>query len=134
MSRHIKVSDSDFADDLFLKKQSVTIGSKNFKSPIKVFDATKRRPDIAIKDEVKGLNEVCKHFDENKLTEYLTGVRPVTQINAELDNTLGKIGPEEVALTFTIYDSIRYPSDRGINFLMNLSYEYSDATPLPLLP
>ena len=102
MSKHIKVSDSDFADDLFLKKQRVTIGSKTFQSPIKVIDATKRRPDITIKDEVKGLNEICKHFDENKLSEYLTGARPVTQINAELDNTLGKIGSDEVALTFTI--------------------------------
>lgn len=121
MSRHIKVSDCDFADDLFLKKQRVTIGSKSFQTPIKVIDATQRRPDIAIKDNVKGLNEICRHFDEDKLTEYLTGERPVTQINAELDNTLRKIGPEEVALTFTVYDTAKYPGERGINFLMNLA-------------
>jgi len=134
MSRHIKVSNVDFAEDLFLKKQKVTIGNKNFQTPIKVIDASHRRSDIVIKKEVKGLNEISRNFDESKLTEYLTGARPESQINAELDNTLRRIGPDEVAITFTVYDSVRYPSEKGINFLTNLSYEYSDATPLPILP
>ncbi len=134
MSKHIKVSDIDFADDLFLKKQDVSIGSKAFRTPIKVIDASHRRPDITIKNEVKGLNEICRYFDEKKLTEYITGVRPELQINAELGNVIKKIGHEEAVLTFTSYDCIRYPSEKGVNFLMNISHEYSDATPLPLLP
>ncbi|OPY26817.1 MAG: hypothetical protein A4E28_02290 [Methanocella sp. PtaU1.Bin125] len=134
MSRHIKVSESEYADDIFLKGQHVTVGGKSFRTPIKAIDAAHRRPDITIKNEVKGLNEICKYFNEGKLTAFVTGARPESLINAELENTFRRIGSDEAAITFTVYDSLRYPSEKGINFLMNLSYEYSDATPLPLLP
>lgn len=134
MSKHIKISDSDYADDIFLKKQRVSIGGKTFQTPIKAIDAAHRRPDIKIKNEVKGLNEICRYFNEAKLNEYLTGARPESIINSKLSNTVQRAGSDEVTLTFIVYDSPQYPSERGVNFLMNLCYEYSDAIPLPLLP
>ena len=134
MSKYIKVSNFEVADDLFLKKQEVNIGGKKFQSPIKTIDASKLRSDIQIVDKVKGLNEVCKFFNEKRLKEYITGVRDESSINGELNRKIGKTKPETATICFVGYEDPKFPEEKGINFLMNLAHEFSDATPLPLMP
>jgi len=46
MSKYIKVSSPDIADDLFLKKQKVIIEGKKFQTPIKTIDASKLHSEI----------------------------------------------------------------------------------------
>ncbi len=62
----LKISHVEIADDLLLKKSCVKIGDKKIETPIKAIDLTKRRPDLPITDQVKGLNEICKVFNEKK--------------------------------------------------------------------
>lgn len=134
MSKYIKVSDFEVADDLFLKKQTVNIEGKIFQTPIKTIDASKLHLDIQLVEEVKGLNEICKFFDDKRLREYVTGEKNEYLINMELDRTTRKTNPEEAIICFVGYEGIKFPDENGINFLMNLAHVFSDATPLPLMP
>jgi len=134
MSKYIKVSNFEVADDLFLKKQTVNIEGKIFQTPIKTIDASKLHSNIPIADKVKGLNEICKFFDERRLGGYVTGAKDEYLINMELDRKIRKTNPEEVTLCFVGYESIKFPDEKGIDFLMNLAHEFSEATPLPIMP
>ncbi|HII95747.1 MAG TPA: hypothetical protein HA367_08480 [Candidatus Methanofastidiosum sp.] len=130
----LKISHVEIADDLLLKKSCVKIGDKKIETPIKAIDLTKRRPDLPITDQVKGLNEICKVFNEKNLNEYLTGARNETILNNEMERTKNKAGENEINVNFVFYEGLRYPNEKGINFLMDVAYEYSDITPLPILP
>jgi len=134
MAKHIHLSDFGVAEDLFLKKQTVRIGGKSFETPIKAFDASKRRNDITIKDDVTGLNEIFKAFNQENLTEYVKGDRDEGTLNLELDRKKRRTGESETSMCFVGYDSEGYPNEKGIDFLMDLTHEFSDAIPLPYLP
>lgn len=134
MSKYIKISEVEVADDLFLKKQKVNIQGKEFQTPIKTIDASKLRSDIQIVDSIKGLNEICKFFNKKRLNEYVTGIRDESLINKELDRKIKNTSPKEATICFVGYEDPKFPDEKEINFLMNLAYEFSDATPLPLMP
>jgi len=134
MSKYIKVSSPDIADDLFLKKQKVIIEGKKFQTPIKTIDASKLHSEIQVLDDVKGLNETYKTFNEERLKEYITGEKDESKINGELDRYKRKTNPEEAIICFVSYEEQKFPDERGVDFLMDLAHEFSDATPLPLLP
>jgi len=135
MTKYVKVSSPDIADDLFLKRQEVNIRGKKFQTPIKTIDASKLHPDIKVSDDIKGLNEIFKTFNEERLREYLTGKKDESLINLELNRKIEKTNPrKEATICFISYDGMKYPDEKGIDFLMNTAYEFSDATPLPLIP
>ncbi|AFC99393.1 hypothetical protein Mtc_0630 [Methanocella conradii HZ254] len=134
MSKEIKVSNTDIADDLLLKKQLVNINSKNINTPIKTISARNCRSDIQINNDVKGLNEIYTSFNEKTLLEYLDGKRSYLKQNKRIKNMIGKTREDEVVLTFVSYTGYNYPIRKGIDFLTNISYLNSDATVLPLLP
>ena len=134
MNKYIKASSPDIADDLFLKKQEVVIAGKKIQTPIKTIDASKLHSEIQILDDVKGLNEIYKTFNEKRLKEYLMGEKDESKINQELERYKARINPTEVIMTFVSYDEEKFPNEKGINFFMDITYEFSDATPLPLLP
>lgn len=134
MSKEIKTSNADVADDLLLKNQLVNINGKNIQTPIKTISARNCRPDIQIKNDVKGLNEICRSFNEKTLLEFLDGTRSSLNLNKGIKNMVGKAGINEVVLTFVSYTGFNYPIKKGIDFLTNISYLNSDATVLPLLP
>jgi len=131
VAKHIQVTDFKVADDLFLKSQTVHIGGKKFQTPIKVFDASKMRDDIQIKKDVRGINEIFKTFNSENLNEYIDGEREEGQLNLELDRKIRKTEPYSSTICFVGYDDLGYPNDKGINFLMDLTHEFSDAIPMP---
>jgi hypothetical protein len=134
MSKYIKVSDFKVADDLFMKTQKINIEGKILQTPIKTIDASKLHPDIQIVDKVKGLNEICKFFNGQRLEEYVTGAKDESLINIELARKIRNTNHKEAIICFVGYEDLKFPDEKGINFLMNLAHEFSDATPLPLVP
>jgi hypothetical protein len=135
MSKYIRVSDPEIADDLLLKSQKIIIEGKKFQTPIKTIDASKLRSDIQVAEEVKGLNETYKTFNEKRLGEYITGEKDESKINKELDRYKEKTNSKkEATICFVSYEEKKFPNERGIDFLMDIAHEFSDATPLPLLP
>jgi hypothetical protein len=134
MSKYIKISKCEITDDLFFKTQKINIKGKKFQTPIKAIDASKLHAELDISDSIKGLNEVFNTFDLKRLNNCLTSDDNASKFNTELKRKINKTSPSEVNLCFIMYEDLKLPDENGINFLMNVSYGHSDATPLPLLP
>jgi len=134
MPKSIKVSKSEIDDDFFIKSQKVRINDKKFVTPIKSIDMSNLRRDIHLNDCVKGLNEVFRTFNHEKLDKFVTGKDDETdKIHKPMNTKFNKTAEDEVNLCFTLYESPNLPEGKSINLLTNTAYQYSDATPLPLL-
>ncbi len=134
MSNYIKVTKPLFADDLHIKSQKININGKKFKTPIKAVDMSNLRRDITLNENIKGLNEVFKTFNKKSLDSYLNGEKDETKnIYANLGTKIRKTEDNEANICFILYESPDLPSGKSIDFLTNVSYNFSDATPLPLL-
>ncbi len=135
MSKSIKITKSKFADDLNIKSQKININGKKFKTPIKSVDMSNLRRDVSLNKNIKGINEVFRTFNKNSLDEYTDGKKNETEnIFKNLSTKTRKTLSNEVNMCFILYESPNLPTEeKHVNFLMNISYTFSDATPLPLL-
>lgn len=129
----IKVSKQLFDDDLFIRSEKLCINKKSIQTPIKSFTLNNLRADTTINNDVKGVNEIFKTFSKSKLEEYVSGERDITKVYKEINRYLNKTSPNELNFCFTTLDYSKFPKGKEIDLLTNISYIFSDATPLPLV-
>lgn len=134
MVKEVQIKDLMFADDSLYKSQIVKIGSKSFRTPIKVMDINRYIHGINMNKSIKGVNEICKKFNSTRITNALTTSRE-EEINNEINRRLRiYCSDDEVNICFTEFEEDGLPKEEEIEYLTNLSYVHSDITPLPLIP
>lgn len=135
MAKNIKTSDFKIDDDICLKSQKIHINGKKLITPIKSVNMAKIRRDTPINNKVKGINEIFKTLNNEKINDYITGTNDESNITKNILSNLRKTDSKDVNLCFIQHEDNKLPEEeKAINFIMNIAYEYSDATPLPILP
>jgi len=134
MANNFKVKDVVFAEDSYYKTQQVTIGGKNFETPIKALDLKRNIGSIQATNTIKGLNEYYKIFNSKSIANLRTTNRE-QEINNEINRAFKRYSSDnEVNLCFAEFEDDKIPNKEELEYLTNLSYVHSDITPLPLLP
>lgn len=132
----VRVSKEHIDDDVYIKSEKLQVNNKTIKTPIKSFDMTKLRRDTQISEEVKGVNEIFKVFTIDKIKDYHSASKDETDIHKKIQTSFKKTLKTDINFCFVRLDDKKIPSpeeiEDEINFITNIGYHYSDATPLPL--
>lgn len=129
----IKVSKQIFDDDLYLKSEKLKLNHKTVQTPLKSFTLNDLRADVNINEDVKLSNEIFKRFTKDSLTDYVSGVKDAGKIHLDINRNIRKTSSKELNFCFTTLNYTKFPEGKEIDLLTNVSYIYSDATPLPLI-
>ena len=129
----VKVSKQVFDDDVYIRSEKLKINNKSIQTPMKSFTLNTLRKAVKLNDEVKKVNEIFKKFSKESLQDYVSGKRDITQLHKKINTDFKKISSDELNFCFTYLDYTKFPEAKEIDMLTNVSYIYSDATPLPLV-
>lgn len=129
----VKVSKQIFDDDVYIRSEKLKINNKSIQTPMKSFTLNDLRNDVELNETVKQVNEVFKKFSKESLEEYVSGKRDITKVHKVINRDYKKISSDELNFCFTTLDYTKFPEGKEIDLLTNVSYIYSDATPLPLI-
>jgi len=133
MGQDITIRDLEIADDSLYKTQRVQIGSKSIITPIKVMDLNRFLPGVPINDSVKGVNEIVKKFNSERINT-ATSTNREQEINNEINRKFrSHSSEEEVNFCFAEFEEDKIPTEDELDYLTNLSHVHSDITPLPIL-
>ena len=129
----VKVSKQIFDDDVYIRSEKLRINNKSIQTPMKSFTLNDLRRDVELNKDVKKVNEVFKKFSKESLEDYVSGKKDVTKVHRDINRDFNKISSDELNFCFTTLDYTKFPEGKEIDMLTNVSYIYSDATPLPLI-
>lgn len=129
----IKVSKQIFDDDVYLKSGKLKLNHKTVKTPLKSFTLNDLRNDVNINEEVKFSNEIFKKFTKQSLQDHVSGVKDAGKLHLDINRNMRKASSDELNFCFTTLNHTVFPQTKEIDLLTNISYIYSDATPLPLI-
>ena len=76
-----------------------------------------------------------KDSKKNSIYNVLDFPEKLNMFNYELNSLVRKtdIG-KEINICFVEYDDTKYPEKKALEFIVDTAYEYSDITPLPIIP
>ena len=141
MSKHIdfrKVTPDE--ESLYVTKE-LRINGKKIITPIKSLNLSKSNSNLQFNDKTRGINEIYKRFSLNKSTKknsiynLLSIPDKLTKFNYELNSLVRKTNHDsEINICFMEYDGVKYPEKKSLDFMVDTAYEYSDITPLPIIP
>ena len=130
----VKVSHQEIDEDLFIRSEKLKINNKTLRTPIKAVNMPSLRNDVPLNPIVRGVNEIFKTFKYKDIKGYCTGEKDETNIYKSINTPLNKTDRNtEVNLCFIQLPDSQLPQDNEIDFIANVSYVYSDITPLPLV-
>lgn len=129
----VKVFKQIFDDDVYIRSEKLKINNKTIQTPMKSFTLSDLRRDVHLNEDVKKVNEVFKKFSKESLEQYVSGKKDITQVHKYINRDFKKISSDELNFCFTTLDYTKFPEGKEIDMLTNVSYIYSDATPLPLV-
>lgn len=130
----VQVSHQEIDEDLFIRSEKLRINNKTLRTPIKAINMPSLRKDVSIKDSVKGVNEIFKTMKIEDIKKYCTGEKDESNIYKSINTPLNKTDKKnEVNICFLQLPDLRLPENNEIDFITNISYVYSDITPLPLV-
>lgn len=129
----IKVSKQIFDDDLYIKSEKLKLNHKTVQTPLKSFTLNDLGYDVKINEYVKLSNEIFKKFSKDSLADYVSGVKDAGKIHLDINRNMRKSSSNELNFCFTTLNYTKFPEGKEIDLLTNISYIYSDATPLPLI-
>ncbi len=130
----VKVSHQEIDEELFIRSEKLKINNKTLITPIKAVNMPSLRNDVPLTPIVKGVNEIFKTFKYKDIKGYCTGEKDETNIYKSINTPLNKTNKNtEVNICFIQLPDKQLPKNNEIDFITNISYVYSDITPLPLV-
>lgn len=130
----VTVSHQEIDEDLFIRSEKLKINNKTLRTPIKAVNMPSLRQDVPINPVVKGVNEIFKTFKYKDIAGYCSGEKDETNIYRSINTPLNKTDKNtEVNICFIQLPDSQLPQNNEIDFITNVSYVYSDITPLPLV-
>ncbi len=141
MSKHIEFKKISPDNDSLYVTKNLRINGKNLITPIKSLNLSKSNSKLLFNDKTKGINELYKRFSlskeskKNAILNVLNYPDKLDKFNYELNSLVRKTNiDKEINLLFIEYDDIKYPDKKPLEFILDTAYEYSDITPLPIIP
>ena len=141
MSKHIEFKRISPDDDSLYVTKDLCINGKKLTTPIKSLNLSKTNSKLLFNDKTKGINELYKRFSLNKdskknaIFNVLNTPDKLDKLNYELNSLTRKTDTDtEINILFIEYDDTKYPEKKPLEFILDTSYEYSDITPLPIVP
>ena len=127
----IKVYKLIFDDDLYLNSKKLKVNHKMVQTPIKSINVNDLRSDVDL--DYSFSNEIFKKFTKDSLADYVSGIKDAGKIHLDINRNIRKTSSDELNFCFTTLNHTKFPEGKEIDLLTNISYIYSDATPLPLV-
>ena len=128
------VSHQEIDENLFIRSEKLKINNKTLKTPLKAVNMPSLRNDVPLNSIVKGVNEIFKTFKYRDIKSYCSGEKDETNIYKSITTPLNKTDKNtEVNVCFIQLPDPQLPKNNEIDFITNISYVYSDITPLPLV-
>lgn len=132
MSEDTKVRTLAEDEKTLLRVQQISANGKTVITPTKGIDLVKLTSSTKKHFPTRQINEIYREITPEKIKE-------VNSSSIELDEFAQKISTElnksekdkELSLLFVKFAGLRYPTEKEIEFLTDVSYEYSDITPIP---
>ena len=141
MSKHIEFERISPDDDSLYVTKDFRINGKKLTTPIKSLNLSKTNSKLLFNDKTKGINELYKRFSLNKdskknsIYNVLSIPDKLDKLNYELNSLTRKTNTDkEINILFIEYDDTKYPEKKPLEFILDTAYEYSDITPLPIIP
>ena len=130
----VSVTHQEIDEELFLRSEKLKINNKTLRTPIKAVNMPSLRKDVPLNPVVKGVNEIFKTFKINDIKKFCTGEKDESRIYKSINTPLNKTDKNnEVNICFLQLEDAQLPENKEVDFLTNISYVYSDITPLPLV-
>ncbi|MCG7848352.1 MAG: hypothetical protein MIO93_04135 [ANME-2 cluster archaeon] len=141
MSKHIEFERISPDDDSLYVTKDLRINGKKLTTPTKSLNLSKTNSKLLFNDKTKGINELYKRFSlskdltKNSIYSVLNIPDKLDKLNYELNSLTRKTNTDkEINILFIEYDDIKYPEKKPLEFILDTAYEYSDITPLPIIP
>jgi hypothetical protein len=139
MGRRLKFGKAEWDENLSFKTQDIHTNGVTISTPIKAIDRTKFAG-IKLKDNIKGLNEIYKIIYE-KNTPKKTWIETLSsdpdelyRYNNSINRSLSNNDPKkELSICFVAYNGDNYPTGKKLALLADISYSFSDFTPIPIV-
>jgi len=138
MSKHIEFKKVCPDDDTLYITKELRINGKNLTTPIKSLNLSSK---LLLNDKIKGVSEFYKKFSldenlkKNSVYRFLSSPEKLSELNYKFNSLVRKTDiNREINLCFIEYDDTNYPEKKPLEFILDTAYEYSDITPLPILP
>lgn len=130
----VSVTHQEIDEDLFIRSEKLKINNKTLRTPIKAVNMPSLRNDVPLNPIVKGVNEIFKNFKIDAIKGFCSGEKDETSIHKNINTPLNKTDKNtEVNICFIQLEDAQLPEHKEIDFITNISYIYSDITPLPLV-
>jgi hypothetical protein len=141
MSKHIEFKKVFPNEDSLYVTKEFRVNGKKLTTPIKSLNLSKSNSKLLLNDKIRGMNEIYKRFSLNKdskknsIYNVLDFPEKLSTFNYGLNSLVRKtdIG-KEINICFVEYDDTKYPEKKPLEFIVDTAYEYSDITPLPIIP
>ncbi|MBC2708869.1 MAG: hypothetical protein HF977_14360 [ANME-2 cluster archaeon] len=141
MSKHIEFNRISPDDDSLYVTKDLRINGKKLTTPTKSLNLSKTNSKLLFNDKTKGINELYKRFSltkdskKNSIYSVLNFPDKLDKLNYELNSLTRKTNTDkEINILFIEYDDTKYPEKKPLEFILDTAYEYSDITPLPIIP
>lgn len=130
----VSVTHQEIDEELFIRSEKLKINNKILRTPIKAVNMPSLRRDVPLNPIVKGVNEIFKEFKYSDIKGFCSGEKDESKLYKDINTPLNKTDKNtEVNICFVQLPDLKLPENKEIDFITNVSYIYSDITPLPLV-
>ena len=133
MTKTLRIKTSSTDDNILMRLREIKFGSFHIKTPKFAYDIKKRDNNLKINKEIFGINELYRSI-QAKTLEKLILKSNLSDFNYQFNYQRSKIDPDnEILMCFLNYgpkEKNIFPSRKGLEFLLDTAYEYSDIIPL----
>ena len=127
--------DTNVAEDSAFRYGHFTINGKRVEVPLQALDAKKYyESKIDFKDLKIDIAEVYRTYNGEKLAMFRKYPEEAAKEDRNLTLWKNKVGEKSIRFLFIRFEGEDYPNDEDIGSLINFSYSFSDATPIPSFP
>lgn len=137
MIKETRITTIAQADDTDLRSLNLTIGNNQITTPVKITDPKTFYSNTIFPNNISSLIEVYLKFDRSSLEKMGTTPKYSQEKNRNVYSILqkGNNAPSLSIILFNSKDDVNsYPTELEVEQLVNLSYSFSDITPIPSLP
>lgn len=149
MSKKLDISDFKIGENITYKAMKIKTHGREALTPVKAINLSDIRPRFGINKEEFGINEIHKTVfgidqiyksGNNKGNVRIHSIKSMNkdielQENFEysLQYLKDKARQKDITMCFLEYKGTRYPNKSEIEFIADISYEYSDLVPFPII-
>lgn len=133
MTKTLRIKTRSIDENFLMRSREINLGSFHIKTPKFAYDVKKRDVNLKINKKIFGINELYRTIKAKSLDKLILK-HNLSNFNYQFNSQKSKIDPDnEILICFLNYDPKEksiFPYRKGLEFLLDTAYEYSDIIPL----